>query len=96
MIAKTLYLRVKLRTGEEGRKREEGQTHRQHAFALLLNELMQCTYKDSRLSILAQMALIVYSAFGIALHYLKIMIHVEKLEQGCWGPVINVAIQPSF
>lgn len=65
------------KNGEEGRKKR-GQTHRQHAFAVLLNELMQCTYKDSGLSILA---LIVYSAFGIALHYLKIMIHVEEVKK---------------
>lgn len=69
-----------MRRGEK--ERRDRQTHRQHAFALLLNELTQCTYKDSGLSILAQMALIVYSAFGIALHYLKIMIHVEKFKQG--------------
>lgn len=42
---------------------------------------MQCTYKDSGLSILAQTALIVYSALGIALHYLKIMIHVEEVKE---------------
>lgn len=42
---------------------------------------MQCTYKDSGLSILAQMALIVYSAFGIALHYLKTMTHVEEVRK---------------
>lgn len=83
-IAKTLYLCVKLflRMGEEGRKKRGGaETHRQHAFAVLLNEIMQCTYKDSGLIILAQTALIVYSALGIALHYLKIMIHVEEVKE---------------
>lgn len=42
---------------------------------------MQCIYKDSGLNILAQIALIVYSAFGTALHYLKVMIHVEEVRK---------------
>lgn len=66
--------------GEEGRKKRGG-TYTQTTCFCSFAELMQCTYKDSVLSILAQMALIVYSALGIALHYLKTMTHVEEVRK---------------
>ena len=64
-----------------GGKREEGRTDTQTTCFCSFAELMHCTSKDSGLNILAQIALIVYSAFGIALHYLKIMIHVEEVRK---------------
>lgn len=66
-------MKLFLKMGGEERKREGRdrhiQTHRQHACAVLLNEVMWCTYKDSGFNILAQMVIIVCSFdFGIALY----------------------------